>query len=66
MKPGGRVIVIDFKRIEGVSREWLLNHVRAGEEVFKQEIIDAGFQFDHAHNIEKLKENYCLQFRKAE
>ena len=31
LRPGGKVVVIDFHRIEGKSREWVLNHVRAGE-----------------------------------
>ena len=28
LKPGGRVVLIDFQRVEGKSREWVLNHVR--------------------------------------
>lgn len=28
LKPGGQVILIDFRRIEGESKEWTLNHVR--------------------------------------
>jgi ubiquinone/menaquinone biosynthesis C-methylase UbiE len=43
MRPGGRVVVIDFKRIDGVSSDWTLNHVRAGQEVFEAEIVKSGF-----------------------
>jgi predicted methyltransferase len=64
MKPGGSVIVIDFKRIEGESSEWVLNHVRAGEEVVRKEIEDAGFRFDAELAIPGLKENYALRFVK--
>ena len=64
MKPGGRVIVIDFKRIEGESSEWVLGHVRAGEEVFRKEIEGAGFRFDAKLAIPGLKENYALRFVK--
>lgn len=39
LKPGGRVIVIDFVRVEGVSSDWTMDHVRAGQEVFQAEII---------------------------
>ena len=64
LKPGGRIILIDFIRIEGVSSEWTLGHVRAGEEVFRQEVIDAGFRFDGKLEIPGLEENYCLRFLK--
>ncbi len=61
MKPGGRVIVVDFKRIEGESTEWTINHVRAGQEVFEKEIIEAGFKkVDEIKDL--LKENYMVVF----
>lgn len=63
VKPGGSLIVIDFERIEGVSREWLLNHVRAGKEVFRQEILDSGFELVEEVEVEGLEENYFLRFR---
>ena len=63
LKSGGRVIVIDFKRIEGESTEWTMDHVRAGQEVFEAEIVAAGF---HKANEVKdlLKENYLVVFEK--
>lgn len=61
---GGELIVIDFHRIEGVSREWTLNHVRAGQEVFTQEIEAAGFELVGVQTPEGLKENYFLRFRR--
>ena len=64
LKPGGTLIVIDFERIPGESREWTLDHVRAGKEVFQNEIVDAGLRFVEEVNIPTLKENYFLRFRK--
>jgi len=64
LKKGGTVVVIDFERIEGVSREWLLGHVRAGKEVFLKEIEDAGLTFVEELQIDGFKENYFLRFRK--
>ena len=64
LKPGGTVVVIDFERIEGVSRKWLLDHVRAGKEVFRKEIEDAGLTFVEELKIDGFKENYFLRFRK--
>ena len=66
MKPGGRIILIDFIRIEGVSSEWTLGHVRAGEEVFRKEIEDAGFTFDAKLEVPGFKDNYCLRFIKPD
>lgn len=64
MKPGGRVIVIDFKRIEGESSEWTLNHVRAGQDVFEAEIISAGFRRSEEVK-DLLTENYMVVFEKV-
>ena len=64
LKTGGTVVVIDFERIPGKSREWLLGHVRAGKEVFRKEIEDAGLTFVEELKIEGFKENYFLRFRK--
>lgn len=64
LRPGGELIVIDFHRIEGVSREWTLGHVRAGEEVFTREIVAAGFELVADQTPPGLKENYMLRFRR--
>ena len=64
LKKGGTVIVIDFERIEGVSREWLLGHVRAGKAVFRREIEEAGLTFVEELEIPGFEENYFLRFRK--
>ena len=66
LKPGGRLIVIDFKRIRGESREWIMGHVRAGKDVVRAEIQDTGFAFGREVFVEGLKENYCLIFTKPE
>ena len=62
LRPGGTMVVVDFERIPGVSRDWLLDHVRAGKEVFRAEIEAAGFTFEEEMQVEGLKENYCLRF----
>ncbi len=61
LKPGGRLYVIDFHRIEGRTREWTMNHVRAGQEVFEAEICAEGFR--RVREVEGvLVENYMLVF----
>ena len=65
LRPGGRLVVVDFKRIPGESREWTMNHVRAAKETFIKEIGDAGFSLTRADvDLPYLKENYVLTFRK--
>ncbi|MCA9074540.1 MAG: methyltransferase domain-containing protein [Planctomycetaceae bacterium] len=64
LKPGGQVILIDFHRIEGTSREWIMGHVRAGQEVFTKEICDAGFRQIEV-KPDMLDESYFVVFEKV-
>lgn len=61
---GGTLVVVDFDRIPGTSREWLLSHVRAGKETVRGEIEDAGFEFLEEVEVEGFAENYLLLFRR--
>lgn len=63
LRPGGEIFLVEFKRIPGVSSDWTLNHVRAGQEVFTEEIEAAGFKM--VQEIDMLKDNYVLRFRKV-
>lgn len=63
LKPGGRVILIDFRRVEGTSTDWVMNHVRAGQEVFEAEIVQSGLKKVYEER-ELLKENYFVVFEK--
>lgn len=60
LKPGGRLIIIDYERIPGRSSPWVLGHVRAGREVVVAEVIAAGFQPLRTHDF--LRENYFIEF----
>ncbi|WP_145232540.1 class I SAM-dependent methyltransferase [Gimesia algae] len=60
--PGGQLILIDFERIPGTSREWTLGHVRAGKEVFRKEVEEAGFEFVEEVKLPAFQENYFLRF----
>jgi len=64
IRPGGSLVVLDFERIPGESQEWVLGHVRAGKQVFREEIESAGFRFEREVVVEGLKENYVLRFRR--
>lgn len=64
LAPGGRFVVVDFERIEGVSRPWILGHVRAGKDIVRAEVESAGFTFLKEVKVEGLVENYMLHFGK--
>lgn len=65
LKPTGSLVVVDFERIPGQSREFILGHVRAGKEVFQREIVHAGFRLEEEITIPAFQENYLLRFRKS-
>jgi ubiquinone/menaquinone biosynthesis C-methylase UbiE len=59
----GEVVVVDFKRIPGQSSDWVMNHVRAGEDAVTAEI--EAFGFKKVERIDALKDNYIIRFRKV-
>lgn len=65
LKPHGRVVLIDFIRVPGQSSDWVMSHVRAGEDVFEREITECGFK--RLKKVDDLlKENYLVVFEKVE
>ncbi|MEM8680700.1 MAG: class I SAM-dependent methyltransferase [Planctomycetota bacterium] len=62
LRPGGRLVIIDFERIPGESREWILGHVRAGKETVIDEICEAGFELTREIPMATFEENYFLIF----
>jgi predicted methyltransferase len=65
LKPKGQIVLIDYVRIQGKSSDFVMGHVRAGQEVFTKEIVDAGFkQIEEKKDL--LKESYFLRFEKVE
>ncbi len=64
LRVDGTLVLIDFDRIPGKSRDFILGHVRGGKEVFQSEIEAAGFQLLEDVTIPGFKENYLLRFGK--
>ena len=62
LKSGGRLVIVDYRRVQGKTPEWLMKHIRAGQEVFTREIEEAGFKLDHEETF--LKDNYMMEFAK--
>lgn len=64
LRPGGTVVVIDFKRAEGFSSPWVMEHVRGGKEEVIKEIEAQGFKLIEDKDF--LRDNYFLKFRKLD
>ena len=60
LKPGGSVVVIDFRKIPGFSTPWVMGHVRANEPTVVREIESVGFRLVEDRDF--LRRNYFLRF----
>lgn len=62
LRPGGRLVVIDFRKRPDINSPWVMGHVRANRAAVIREIEAAGFRF----LVEKplLRSNYFLIFEK--
>jgi SAM-dependent methyltransferase len=63
LRPDGSLVLIDFKRIEGVSKDYVLKMVRAGEGTFTDEFQNAGFDLIERRD-DMFDDNYVLRFRR--
>ena len=64
LRPGGQIILIDFHRVKGQSSDWVMGHVRAGQEVFVKEVEQSGFKKIGEEKI--MTDSYFVRFEKAE
>jgi ubiquinone/menaquinone biosynthesis C-methylase UbiE len=64
IRPLGSLYVVDFERVPGTSRPWVLDHVRADKRTVIREIEQAGFAFEEELPVPGLVENYMLRFRR--
>jgi predicted methyltransferase len=64
LKPGARMIIIDFRRDPDRSSSWVMGHVRAGKERVIEEVTGAGFRLLDDKPL--LRTNYYLVFSKLD
>jgi precorrin-6B methylase 2 len=64
LREGGRMVVIDFERVEGSSTAFALEHVRAGKGTVTDEIKDGGFDLVREIPLMTGEGQYYLEFRK--
>ena len=66
----GTLVVIDFHRDESKiwsrPKGWVTDHVRADKATFTQEILSAGFVLSAEPQVEGMRENYIMVFRRQD
>jgi 2-polyprenyl-3-methyl-5-hydroxy-6-metoxy-1,4-benzoquinol methylase len=62
LRPDGMLVLVDFKRVEGVSAPYILQMVRAGQGTFMDEFKDAGFDLVERQD-DFMPENYLMKFK---
>jgi len=65
LRPDGKLVLVEFDRVKGQSSEFVLKHVRAGQDVFVKEIELAGFRRTRTAKPPVLKENFFASFEKV-
>lgn len=60
LRQGGALIVIDFRKIKGVSSNWVMSHTRANKETVIREIESEGFVLTEDRDF--MKTNFYLRF----
>jgi ubiquinone/menaquinone biosynthesis C-methylase UbiE len=64
LKPNGRLVIVEFHKIPGVTTADRMQHVRAAQDVVEKEVTGAKFR-KIAQPDAGLKENYILIFQKS-
>jgi ubiquinone/menaquinone biosynthesis C-methylase UbiE len=63
LRPGGALVIVDFKLEPGKTEKWILEHVRAGQAQVTREVTAAGFAAPEV--VPVLAQSYFLRFRVA-
>jgi ubiquinone/menaquinone biosynthesis C-methylase UbiE len=70
LAPGGVVVILDFHRDDARmtnprhKKGWVYRHVRAGQEVFREEVESVGFKCVAEPVVPGMDENYVMIFEK--
>jgi ubiquinone/menaquinone biosynthesis C-methylase UbiE len=64
MRPGGRLIIIDFD-LKNKNSEFIKQRARAPKEVYYKEITAAGFELVETKDAPEIKDNFFAVFRQS-
>lgn len=62
LRNGGSLVIIDFRKVEGHSSDWVMSHTRANKETVIREIESEGFRL--VEDLGFLKTNFYLRFNR--
>jgi predicted methyltransferase len=62
LKPGGKLVIIDYRKLRGFSSSWIMEHVRLNKQGVIEEVKQAGFHLTEEESF--LRANYFLTFTK--
>jgi len=62
LRADGRLVIVDFERIKGVTSDFSIEHVRCGKGTVTDEVKDSGFDF--VREVPILDSQYVIVFRK--
>jgi len=62
LRQGGSLIVIDFRKIKGLSSNWVMSHTRANRKTVIREIESEGFVLTEDQDF--MKANFYLRFKR--
>ena len=65
LKPGGRLVIIDFDLREN-STEMVKQRARAPKEVYFREVASAGFEWVQSREAPRLRDNFLAVFWRVE
>lgn len=64
LRPGGKLVVVEFDRVEGESPEFVLEHIRASKEEFTAEIEAHGFRFTEDATVDGMQQTFVRHFER--
>lgn len=66
LRPGGRLVIVDFDRIEGISPKFILEHIRADKAQFTREIEAGGFRMLREIAIAGMTQSFVREFERID
>jgi len=63
LRPGGRLVIVEFEKIKGTTADWIMKHVRPDKQTVIGEVTAAGFQLIDQPQ-ETMNGQYILRFNK--
>lgn len=58
LRPGGRLVVVEFKKEKGVAPDWVMKHVRPDRETLIKEVTEAEFALVDEPALMKMQQVY--------